>query len=178
MSRNKGADIENSPLFAVYGPFRVPVRRRKGGDEIDIDKAHSDFWNDKPFSRLPGCYVFAIRRRKGGVLPWHVGKTTSGFAQEAFTNDKQLKYNNILNRLGSGTPLLFLLHYGRRKGNVNAKAIDILEKHLIREATLTNPRILNLQGRKQYRLRIRGVLHGGGGKQGTSARRFVRMLKG
>src|ERR1019366_3224895 len=87
-------------FFQPYGPF--PVKRSDG--HIDRSKeAKRAFWDmankNKECLNVAsgcGCYVFAIRTRRG-VIPWYVGKAErQGFEMEIFTNHKLLLYNEAL----------------------------------------------------------------------------------
>src|SRR4051794_5399096 len=96
--------------FVTYGPYEMP--RRNGLIDNDND-TKAFFWNeidsfDRGLADAIGCYVFTIRSRGGGSLPWYVGKTERGFRAECFQSHKLVYYNQALAER-VGIPQLFLI---------------------------------------------------------------------
>jgi len=171
--------------FAVYGPFRLP-RKRKGMIADDSGEIR-EFWEyvDDWVSGLPdaiGCYVFCVNSR-----PWYVGKTVSSFRRECYTDTKLKMYNRAYDKIRKGIPKLFFLAQETRSGKTFRKPprdkrsrrrlIDNLELMLIGMALETNPRLLNVKDtRWQKNLEVKGFLHSKHSLGGEDARQLRKMF--
>ena len=138
----------------MKGPIKLPVKRHKGGRIIDTVKLDV-FWKAAKTAERSGCYVFAVSAGKGGIAPWYVGKTTTDFRRECFTNDKMTRYLNALAHYKAGTALLFFLV--APNANTAPRKIDELERFLIETAWAANPELLNQRGKKELTWAIPGV---------------------
>ena len=152
--------------FHPYGPFPLP----KSATKRRIDKdSQGDFWlsidtkyND--LSYAVGCYIFSIRRRGGGWLPWYVGRTNKNFRKECFYGHKLEHFNSALDE-NSGTPLLTLiakLTPGGNFANPSNRQMDVefLEKHLIALAIRCNPELKNKKDTRFLReIVVPGILN-------------------
>jgi hypothetical protein len=91
--------------FIVYGPFDIPLGI-VGGTELD-DKT---FWRGEELARLrglTGCYVFALRRVKGALVPHYVGLTKRRFDDEVFNPSNRRKYRCDGSQSANTTRALF-----------------------------------------------------------------------
>ena len=137
--------------FKITGGYKIPTCNK---GNICIDKNKLDkFWNDNNMRDKKGIYIFAIRRGKGGILPYYVGKTKVCFEKECFTPHKIEKYVNILGK--TGTPLMYFVYTDTNKKSVS-KVIKTLEKEMISWAYIRNPDILN-EKEKQPEWAIEGI---------------------
>jgi hypothetical protein len=161
-------------IFRVHGPFKIP---RKGKTNRCIEPGCPDFWKNPKVGLLAkecGCYLFAIRAAKG-YRPVYVGKTKNSFEKECFAFHKiAAHYQSALD--GKGTPVMFLLAMGRRKGPINKRAIGQVESFLIQNAVAKNHRLSNVQGTKQEKWEITGVIRGGKRKVSAAARLFRKAM--
>jgi hypothetical protein len=161
-------------IFDTHGPVLVPLRREKGGSYIEPRWPND--WRDDPLTEKvrekKGCYVFAIRAGRG-YKPIYVGKTARSFEVECFAFQKvAYHYTPALARKARGAPVMFFVTPRVRRGKPNARIIKDLETFLIQVASAKNPELSNVQGRKEARWGIQGVLRAGKGKPGKSARAF------
>lgn len=160
--------------FRVHGPFKIP---RKGKTNRHIEPGCPDFWKNSKVGLLAnecGCYLFAIQAAKG-FRPVYVGKTKNSFKNECFTFHKiAAHYQPALE--GKGTPIMFMLALERRKGPINKRAIGQVELFLIQTAVAKNHRLSNVQGTKQEKWEITGVIRGGKGKVSAAARLFRKAM--
>ena len=163
------------PTFEVHGPFRVPTYNGKAAKIVDSEKLPAFWQGSGDLGGRRGCYVFAIRASKG-IRPHYVGRATKTFKQEVFAPHKLEKYQRCLADIGKGTPVLFFLAPGAKKGKPNIKAIRELEDYLIQSAVTRNPDLLNVQGTDRANWGIAGVIRGPGGKPSDSARALKTTL--
>lgn len=174
--------------FDIYGHFPIP---REGKTIVLNAQSRKKFWREvgdmycKP--DLPdshGCYVFAIKAAKG-YTPFYVGKAdTSSFRQEVLNPYNIEKYNNVLIRRKSGTPILFLLPRVTDAGNfgqVTTKekpAIGALEDMLIARAIRKNKNAQNISGTKMLReIVVHGFMNSGRGKHSAEASELQKVFK-
>ena len=163
--------------YFISGPHELPINQDHKVPEVD--KAHlSNFWGEiGRASEGIGCYVFGFRAGKG-YRPVYVGKTSSGFKYECFSEGKLHKYDKALARNGKGTPVMFLVIQKTTAGRPNEKSIKELEKYLIESAYAKNPELLNVQhANKGKYFEIEGVLNYGKGKPSGAAAKF-RVIMG
>jgi hypothetical protein len=134
--------------YRVEGPFEVPFVRRGNVKNLlraDLQSCLGDFGAER------GCYVFALRGSRGALMPFYVGKTARTFAAECFTDNKLVKYNEVLFNETHGTPVMLLVVAERsRRGAFNGKALSALEEYLIGLGLQANPEIKNIRGTRQF----------------------------
>jgi hypothetical protein len=162
--------------FRIYGPFEIPVEGEYG-KYIEINCPA--FW-EKPetakFAHKRGCYLFAIRAARG-YRPIYIGKTARSFEQECFTSHKlSAHFQPALANAGKGTPVLFLVVLKQAEGPTNRKAIGRVESFLIQNALVKNHDLSNIQGKKEEKWGISGVIRGGKGKASKSVKAFKSAL--
>lgn len=164
--------------FICHGPYAVPTKKLNAGRVITNSEIKS-FWDQySEIAALKGCYVFGMRAGRG-VTPLYVGKATRSFKQEVFTPHKLKNYLMALATYRVGTPILFFVVYppGRR-GVVNERHIGELERFLIQQAFLANPRLMNIKHAAVPNWGIVGVLRSeNNGAPPKSARAFKAMLR-
>jgi hypothetical protein len=147
--------------FQVTGPHEIPhyvegKRRIKYFDKDGLD----DFWAKCrkkcgfDVSLRNGCYIFGISTKR--VFPWYVGKTSKGFGNETFTNDKIAKISYFVNQ--HGTPTVFFIYKAlkNKEGKKTKDIISELEDFLIQTTVFINPDLLNVKGTKKAQWSIRG----------------------
>ncbi len=145
--------------FAVKGPIKVPVKKRKGERLIDTAKLEA-FWKAAKTGERIGGYIFAIKGGKGGVAPWYVGKTDTDFGHSCFTDDKIAQYQEALAHYKTGTALLFFVIAPR--SDTAPQKIAEIEQFLIETAWAANPELLNQNGKKDLTWAIPGVTKSAG----------------
>jgi hypothetical protein len=128
--------------FGVDGPYEVLTENGRGGRFITAEAGPELFERTEDLGESVGCYVYGLRSG-GGITPWYVGKTTSGFRWECFQPHKLNKFNEALAKTGHGTPVIFFVVHPRARGRANASAIGELEVYLIQTAFIRNPGLLN-----------------------------------
>lgn len=163
-------------LFRTFGPFQVPTVTKPGGKEVDKRALRERFWIDCPAGKDLGCYVFAVRAGKGQV-PWYAGKATKTFQKEVFTPDKLRKYESALRATLRGTPVLYFLSLPNGAGRPNLRAIDELEKVLIRRVALLNAETVNKHHTKEPNWGIDGVLRNARARPTRAAQALKTLLK-
>lgn len=162
--------------FSCHGPFLVPTTKKKVGKEIS-KKNVEEFWTENnAYKNAVGCYIFGMRAGRG-ITPVYVGKATKGFVQEIFSADKLNKYRSALSDYMRGNPVLFFLNCPTKKGPTNFNYIKELEKILIQQASLSNPKLINIHHKKIPAWGIAGVLRSDTKKPSKSAA-SVRLLLG
>jgi len=143
--------------FVVRGPFDVPLRCN--GSKRDLNCA--EFWGRtevlSALSGQSGCYVFALRSKKGGFLPAYIGLTRRGFWKEVFNPSNLEKYCRAVSDARGHRPVLFLVAHPKAKGKLNRTYIGELETFLIQAGSTRNPDIRNTKGVPRPKWRIRGV---------------------
>lgn len=165
----------NDARFEPSGPWPVPTYNGKAAKIIDTQKLHA-FWESlNDIGDKKGCYIFAIRASKG-VVPYYVGKATKTLKQEAFALHKLEKYQRCLADINKGTPVLYFVTLGTRKGKPNVKAITELEQFLIQSAVSRNADLLNVKGTDRARWSIDGVLGSRSGQPSTAASSLKKLL--
>ncbi len=171
--------------YEIFGGFEIPRKPNKKSvvDARDL----STFWKDKVDAAHPnlssafGCYVFALRKRGGGVIPWYVGKTsTQGFNKECFTYHKRVYYNEVIAD-GHGIPLMYLVARTTRSGKLSASApareAKFLESTLIGMALNRNQDLKNVTHATFLKqLHVPGLINPKKGAQPRHVREFTSML--
>jgi hypothetical protein len=163
--------------FEIQGPFVIPLDPTI--NKKAIRPRCPELWLDPEagkFAEACGCYVFAMRAGRGS-RPIYVGKAARTFRQECFTPHKIAShYQKALLNAERAKPVIFLVVLKRRRGRVNEKAINDVEKFLIQNAMKKNPELSNIQGRKGHRWSIDGVIRSGQGKPSAKAKTFKSAL--
>jgi len=165
-------------LFRVRGPFTLPFHRAKTGVKRIESKHKQEFWAQPKASKYKarrGCYIFAVKHGltyKAG----YVGMATERLQGEIFTPHKLNRYNAFLAEHKNGSPVLFLVVAPTNKGKPPKSKIVAMEEDLIRLAKAVNPKLVNKIGIKDPRWGIAGVLRGGKGKVGSSAKAARQIL--
>jgi hypothetical protein len=161
--------------FVIEGPYEIPFEWRPGSRVL----LHNEFWRQsRDLQNLQterGCYVFAIRAGKG-TTPLYVGKATRSFKQECLTPGNVRKLLDGLAAYAKGTPVLFFVRHPSQRGKTNEKQIGEIENFLIQNASIRNPNVQNVHGRKAPKWRIRGVVRSGKGKPTLAESKFRRLM--
>ena len=171
--------------FDVCGPFEIP--RNKTKTRIDeerlgeLDKAMEEEYPG--LSSACGCYVFVMHAGKG-YKPWYIGQTKSpSILKEAFNSRNINAYNGVLDKIKSGTPMIFFIPTLTRGGakyrkpNRQLKSIDFLEKWLIGEAFQKNVNIINIRDTKFLKdLHVKGVFNAKHGESDNSSKELRRAV--
>lgn len=173
--------------YNAYGPFELP--RKPGAKKKVFDGSNSaekEFWErvekqNKGLSKARGCYIFAMRGG-GGINPWYVGQSKTGFIKECFQPAKKNQYHNVINDK-KGTPILFLIARHTSIGNTFSKGqlpkneADFVERHLIGLALRKNPNLNNIQNTAFLKkLKIQGVLNNPKGKPSMIVKELRSVL--
>ncbi len=166
---------ETIVLFDILGPYEVPFLEGAAGKNIGPAEGRVFFTAFPMLAHKKGCYVFGVRSGRG-ITPVYVGKATRNFDQECFALHKLIKYNRGLLDYVKGTPVMFFVALGSRKGATNRKAISDLEYYLIQIAFNRNENLLNERSIDHPQWGIRGVVRGGQGKPSRAASAFVRAM--
>ena len=173
-------------FYETYGEFEVPYPKAKKGKALDFSKeALNEFWGDidekhPGLSAALGCYIFAIRAAKG-IRPWYVGQTKKSFKDECFQPDKKVHYNNVLNDIAKGTPVMILVARRTPKGKL-AKALplkeaDFVEQLLISQAISKNSNLVNTKNTSFIKnINLPGVLNSPKGKPAPGAKLLKSLL--
>lgn len=158
--------------FVCFGPVKILTTKQKVGRTITKTDI-SAFWSiSATVAKGVGCYVFGIRTGKG-VTPLYVGKATKSFAQEVFAADKLNKYYNAISQYKKGSPVLFFVcHPASKKGKPNLTHIKALEKLLIQQGALANPKLINVHHNSVPHWGISGVLRSVTKKPSNTAKSF------
>ncbi len=176
--------------FKIYGPYEIPRKKTEDGknkEKIDLsDEPLSEFWNEVErdlagLSYGEGCYVFGIRYGRG-TLPWYVGKVAggtitnektgrneakadSGFKKECFQPGKVLIFEDVLDKIKRGKPVLYLVVNVSEKKEEPSKStkndvhIEWIEDILIGMAIKRNPELSNVKGTLKYTtIELPGIL--------------------
>ena len=95
--------------YETYGPFEVPAAQAPNGQRaLDLEARRvREFWLEVEYlveglSYSRGCYIFAISAG-GGVKPWYVGVSTTGFRKECFQAQKKVIYQDAYNKFVKGS---------------------------------------------------------------------------
>src|SRR5436190_11571038 len=102
--------------FTVQGPFRVPLEGPTGARSIAYDNL-DEFWatEARPWGTKCGCYVFALRRGRGGYQPLYVGKTSrQKFDRECFSDRNYRLLDHAMRRERGALVLFLLVHQSTR----------------------------------------------------------------
>ena len=161
--------------FIVHGPFDIPTEDGGSKKQLQTDA----FWaRGEPASLRDhcGCYVFALRRVKGEMIPHYVGLTKRGFGKEVFNRSNLVKYERAMNGVARAQPVLFLVVPPHGRGKVNQKYIGPLEHFLIQAASARYPDVRNVKGVPRPKWLIRGVTGRRAGKASVAARRFRKTM--
>ena len=144
--------------LSVHGPFEIPHIKSKLGSSkfyvVDTERIRV-FWetvvggheNGANVGSKDGIYVFAMKAGKGHTA-WYIGKATKSLEKEAFTQHKLTKYNEVISNV-TGTPVMFFLTSNKPKTrNLPISLVGRIEKDLIRQGILKNPKLMNKQNAK------------------------------
>ncbi len=163
--------------FIVIGPFDMPYEKRRGGRVIK----YKQFWAQSEklvaLASGRGCYIFAIRTRRGAT-PIYVGKATRSFKGECFNPGNRVKFANGFADFQIGKPVLYFVRLAPRRGKTNAKQIGEVEIFLISSAQVKNPNIQNVHGKQAPKWTIRGVIRSGRAGKPTNAESDLKQLLG
>ena len=164
-------------LFRVKGPFRVPFHKARNSAKLVTANAKAAFWKERArkYKRRVGCYVFAINNGQH-YGPGYIGVATGSFGGEVFTEAKLNRYNEALADYKNGRPVLFFVVAPAGRGKPARSKVIALEKHLIQTVKAAHPKLRNKIGTKVPRWGIAGVLRGGKGKTGKSARALRQIM--
>lgn len=157
--RIKHVDLVNATSALDPASLKKTFRQKAGGS-----------------ASLKGCYIFGMRAAKG-ITPHYVGQTKRGFYDECFTPATLLKVSNAIRQKSKGTLVLFLIIQEKvKRGPTNKKAIDDLERYLIEQASIKNPKLINKQGTKELdKWSIKGI-NEGAGKPDRETSQFKKMI--
>lgn len=173
--------------YDTYGPFEIPRTRTRGRLLPDFNaRTLRGFWtevsNEKlGLSNARGCYVFAISAG-GGIRPWYVGQSKTGFRQECFQPTKKVIYTEVCAAIERGKPVLILVARLTSTGNfmrgrLRDDEASFVERMLMLQALSSNPDLKNVAGLAHAKqLRIPGLLNSPKGTQGPGARLLRRTL--
>jgi hypothetical protein len=131
-------------IFTVTEPFGVDIFRNDRGRLIRKEEGKKFFKNHRKHKESTGCYLFC-KRVGGGILPYYIGKSTTGFENEVFNSDNREKYSQVVVEYGIGTPVLIFVVHPVKPGLNNNGHIKELENFLIYYGKKANPRLLNVQ---------------------------------
>lgn len=171
--------------YEIFGGFEIP---RKPSKKSVVDARElSSFWKDVEAERprlasAVGCYVFALRKRGGGVMPWYVGKTCrQGFSKECFTSHKRVYYNEVIAD-EHGIPLLYLIARTTPGGKLTVSApaneAEFLESMLIGRALQRNEDLKNVtHAAFLKKLHVPGLVNPKKGPKSPALRDFTSMLR-
>lgn len=112
-----------------------------------------------------------------GYTPWYIGKASKNFKQECLSDQKLLKYNDVLFKGKKGNPVIFLVAPRGDKNKVPTDAIKDMERVLILNAYHANPDLTNVHHTRSVpKWSIYGVIRGGRGKPDVAATAFAKMM--
>jgi hypothetical protein len=162
----------------VFKPSKMlDVPLSKG--RIDPEAIRREFWPGvSPLGEKAGCYIFAVPQKYGrdGLLPIYVGRSARPLMLECFTSEKIAKLNNYLLHHPSTSLSLLLLSHPPNRQLLNRKAINDLEKSLIKMAVSVNPNLINKKNTRPDCWGIAGVIRGGRGRQSAGAKQLRALL--
>lgn len=174
-------------VYHTFGPFIVPRKASPYGNKVLDSSAGSinAFWNTvekrrRGLSAARGCYIFAIRAG-GGIKPWYVGQSKTGFRNECFQPAKVNHYHDVVNNNVRGTPLLIFVARHTSGNNLSTtlsrKEANFVEQYLINFALWNNPALKNVKNTSYLRtLQIPGLLNNPSGKPSAGATLLHRTL--
>jgi hypothetical protein len=174
--------------YEIYGPFDLPVEKRKGGGKhlafttkkVMVEKLESA---SAGLAGASGCYVFSIRAGRG-YKPWYVGKTSakSGFAGECFGSYQMRHYDIALSQVMKGTPVLHLVARVTASGRFakpDVQETKFLEQFTIGLALNKNVGLRNKASTRYYRdLIVPGIVNSDGPGKYSEARHSLRTSLG
>lgn len=164
--------------FDVYGPFEVP---RAHGLIDRNQKVKAAFWNTADsvvpgLSSACGCYIFAVKARRG-TLPWYVGLTTKRTFKVEALGPHQINHYDpaIVGKVGVKPQLFFVAkktpsgRFAKPSSNSHPD-VEFLEKFLFGIALNRNVRLSNTRNTRFLKsMSVPGVLN--------SPRRKPRMAE-
>jgi hypothetical protein len=173
--------------FGVLGPFEIV---RFGGKNL-ITKASKAYLENAleeeraGLSEACGCYVFAVKAGRG-YTPHYVGQASrQPIAKEALNPTNQGNFNELLGRVGKGTPVLFVIPLLTPGGKFRKRTIsdggldvvDFLEQWLITIALAKNPDLINSSHTRHMRnVHVPGMLNSNRGEHTLASRKLKRAL--
>ena len=137
--------------YELFGPLSIP--RVKKTNRVAGSKLAS-LWAEAEdaaygLSSASGCYLFGIRAGRGAT-PWYVGQAKVSFQRECFTDNKLVRYNEVLASHKRGTPFLFLVSRmtpgGKFQKELNASEANRLEAFLLDLCLQANIDLKNKSG--------------------------------
>jgi hypothetical protein len=171
--------------YEIFGGFEIP---RKPNKKSVVDtRDRYDFWwsieDTKPgLCHARGCYIFALRKRGGDIVPYYVGKTIrQGFYKECFSHHKLVYYNEVITSQ-QATPLLYLIARTTPGGKFTASfpenESEFLESMLIGRALQRNEDLKNrTHATFLKKLHVPGLVNPRKGHKSEALRGFTSMLK-
>ena len=159
-------------LYVTYGPFDLETRQGLKGTTLDLgNNALKRFWDyveedsQRDLRKALGVYVFAGSVRYNYV-PWYVGQSKKGFAQEVFNTDNKNKYQTAYSHeMTADQAVVFLITKVTPKTGNIAKSLpekeaNFVEQEIMGRALAANPRLINSSNtgfRKRWE--IRGIIN-------------------
>lgn len=154
--------------FQIHGPFEVPRVNGLIDNSVASQKA---FWATihkkvPGLSQACGCYIFAIKAKRGS-LPWYVGRTTKRtFKGEAMGAHQVNHYNQALGKKVGVNPQLFFVSKLTPSARLakpsrnSHKDIEFLETFLFGIALKRNSALRNAKNTKFLKhLVVPGVIN-------------------
>ena len=137
--------------YDLFGPLTIP--RAKKTNRVASSKL-AGLWAEAEdtadgLSTATGCYLFGIRAGRGAT-PWYVRQAKLSFQRECFTDNKLVRYNEVLADHKRGTPFLFLVARmtpgGKFQRELNAREANRLEAFLLDLCLRANINLKNKGG--------------------------------
>ena len=159
-------------LYVTYGPFDLETRQGPKGTTLDFDKnTLKRFWDNvethtqKDLRTALGVYVFASSAHHNYV-PWYVGQSKKGFAQEIFNASNKNKYHTAYNHeMTADQAVIFLITKvrpirGSLATSLSEKEAGFVEQEIMGRALAANPRLINSSNTRYRKSReIRGIIN-------------------
>ncbi|HTD36371.1 MAG TPA: hypothetical protein VK669_02560 [Candidatus Limnocylindrales bacterium] len=163
--------------YTVSGPFVLPTVKNQNGTKRIGDNVKQAF-AETDYAHRKGCYIFAVSRGHGAIVPHYIGQTKKSFFSECFTDHKLRKYDVALHSDSYGKPMLFFVEAPAAKGPVNSKALTALEDYLIGLGLQRNAKLKNIRGTRNAEppFAIKDVHTKRRGKPRAEVTAFRRML--
>lgn len=137
--------------YDLFGPLTIP--RIRNTNRVASSKLRN-LWSEaeniaKGLSTASGCYLFGIRAGRGAT-PWYIGQAKVSFQRECFTDNKLVRYNEVLADHKKGTPFLFLVARmtpgGKFQKELNSREANRLEAFLLDLCLQANIDLKNKSG--------------------------------
>ena len=159
-------------LYVTYGPIDLETRQGPKGTTLDLGKdALKRFWENaqkhaqKNLRSALGVYVFS-GSVPNSYVPWYVGQSKKGFAQEVFNTSNKNKYQSAYSHeMTADKAVVFLItKITPKTGNI-AKSLpeteaNFVEQEIMGRALAANPRLINSSNTKfRKKGEIRGIIN-------------------